>query len=399
MRAKCKRITAGSTRCQILRELMLNSSRRPCSLEHQTAISPRRTWHSSTTRLDWNLEPDVILHWACNLRWRSKNNELGAGVASVEAYLKASEESLAQMESNVKMKRCYTLIFNAGQSLVENLTANQFLLLVHNEKTGVAECFMEFSEQVRTNTVRDKVAELGAFCINVATFQKNDGNFSAASALNRVRDVVKSDGFVEVVRGTCNAKLMKKADELATIEAEKRRQTAGKEFDEKTAAAIKLSLEETKESMSQVQENMATVKETVVEQAQMASATKDGLSRLAGITEEVKETVVEHGKGQTYTIRRLNKERDELNAEVHLQKDEIIRLQEKHRMDLKQKDAQHRVIVKEKDSQHQAIIKEKDTAIKEKDDYIRTLMQDVRAANSHVTALLVTLAKRKKPDQ
>jgi len=320
-------------------------------------------------------------------------------VASVEAYLKASEESLAQMESNVKMKRCYTLIFNAGQSLVENLTANQFLLLVHNEKTGVAECFMEFSEQVRTNTVRDKVAELGAFCINVATFQKNDGNFSAASALNRVRDVVKSDGFVEVVRGTCNAKLMKKADELATIEAEKRRQTAGKEFDEKTAAAIKLSLEETKESMSQVQENMATVKETVVEQAQMASATKDGLSRLAGITEEVKETVVEHGKGQTYTIRRLNKERDELNAEVHLQKDEIIRLQEKHRMDLKQKDAQHRVIVKEKDSQHQAIIKEKDTAIKEKDDYIRTLMQDVRAANSHVTALLVTLAKRKKPDQ
>ena len=322
----------------------------------------------------------------------------------------ADSSMLWLQESNVKMKRCYTLIFNAGQSL-ENVTANQFLLLVHNEETGVAECFMEFSEQVRTNTVRDKVAELGAFCINVATFQKNDGNFSAASALNRVRDVVKSDGFVEVVRGTCTARLMKKADELAAIEAEKLRQAAGKEFDEKTAAAIKLSLEETKESMSQVQENMATVKdsETVVEQAQMASATKDGLSRLAGITEEVKETVVEHGKGQTYTIRRLNKERDELNAEVHHQKDEIIRLQEKHSMDLKQKDAQYRVIVKEKD----AVIKEKDTALKEKDtalkekdavikkkdDVNRNLVQAVRAADSRVIALLVTLAKRKEPDQ
>ncbi len=47
----------------------------------------------------------MILHWACNLRWRSKNNELGAGVASVEAYLKASEESLAQMVSLSREKR------------------------------------------------------------------------------------------------------------------------------------------------------------------------------------------------------------------------------------------------------------------------------------------------------
>ena len=42
------------------------------------------------------LEPAVTLHWACNLRWGSKNNGFGAGVASVEAYLKASEESLAE---------------------------------------------------------------------------------------------------------------------------------------------------------------------------------------------------------------------------------------------------------------------------------------------------------------
>ena len=54
------------------------------------------------------LEPAVILHWACNLLENEElNNEfkLGAGVASVEAYLKASEESLAQMVSLSREKR------------------------------------------------------------------------------------------------------------------------------------------------------------------------------------------------------------------------------------------------------------------------------------------------------
>ena len=46
------------------------------------------------------LEPAVILHWASNLRWRLKNNFLGVDMASVEAYLKASEESLAEKVSH-----------------------------------------------------------------------------------------------------------------------------------------------------------------------------------------------------------------------------------------------------------------------------------------------------------
>jgi hypothetical protein len=202
------------------------------------------------------LKPTVILHWGANLRWKNTHNWLGRAVASVEDYLKASEESLAaqvrpsqqrlshtkiylvdfvghhadswfSQEVVVKMKRCYVSMFNVGRNLVENMTADQFLFLAYNEETGVAEGFMEFSEQVRTNTVKDRLADLGAGSISVMTFQNNDGNHSAASALNRVRSVAKSDGFAEVVHGECNTKLMEKADDLVKIEKKKYCATCG----------------------------------------------------------------------------------------------------------------------------------------------------------------------------
>ena len=66
-----------------------------------------------------------------------------------------------------------------------------------------------------------------------------------STALKRVRDMHKSDSYAELVHSICNAKLMKKADECSTVEAE---ELAGKDFDEKIHYAIKLSLEETKEA-------------------------------------------------------------------------------------------------------------------------------------------------------
>jgi hypothetical protein len=43
-----------------------------------------------------DLEPAVILHWSSTLRWKGANNCLGRDVGSVEEYLKASVESLAE---------------------------------------------------------------------------------------------------------------------------------------------------------------------------------------------------------------------------------------------------------------------------------------------------------------
>jgi hypothetical protein len=95
--------------------------------------------------------------------------------------------------------------------------------------------------------------------------------------------VAKSEGFTEVVRGTCNAKLLAKADELLAAE----KQGKSTEFDEKTQAAMKLSLEMTEE-----------IKSTM--------ATREGLSHLQEITqinaEEIKCTFVRFDESIKGTI-------------------------------------------------------------------------------------------------
>jgi hypothetical protein len=95
----------------------------------------------------------------------------------------------------------------------------QFQLFAWSQESGCAEGFLDFSEVLWTNVLKDRLAALEACSITVVTFQKNDRNHSAASALNRVRSIAKSEGFVEVVRGECNIKLLKKADELAEAKA------------------------------------------------------------------------------------------------------------------------------------------------------------------------------------
>ncbi len=164
-------------------------------------------------------------------------------------------------------------MFNVDKELASNFSVPtydmQYLYLAYNE-AGVAELYVEFEKQIWTKTIKDKLAELGARSVNGMTFQHNDGNHSAASALNRVRKVAKSQGFTEVVRGACNAKLLAKADELLAAE----KQDKVSEFDEKTQAAIKLSLEMTEE----IKSNMAT---------------KEDLSHLEEISDEIKSSVME----------------------------------------------------------------------------------------------------------
>lgn len=161
-------------------------------------------------------------------------------------------------------------MYNTDQNLVENFSipksrgtgdfSIQFLCFAWNPETLVAEGFMDFNDQVWTTTIHDRLAEMGARSIEVMTFQHNDNNHSAASALNRVISAAKSEGFTEVMRGNCNPKLAAKLDELRAQEETEAKNT---EFDEKTQAALKMSLGEIKDSM----------------------ATKEGLSHLEEITQ------------------------------------------------------------------------------------------------------------------
>jgi hypothetical protein len=168
----------------------------------------------------------------------------------------------------VYIKRYYVSMFSADQSLVENFSipksrgsgdfSIQFHCFAWNPETLVAEGFLDFNDQIWTTTIHDRLEEMGARSIEVMTFQNNDNSHSAASALNRVISVAKTEGFTEVARGSCNSKLADKAEELRQLE-----KAPANEFDEKTQAALKMSLGEIKDSM----------------------ATKEGLSHLEGITQ------------------------------------------------------------------------------------------------------------------
>jgi hypothetical protein len=160
-------------------------------------------------------------------------------------------------------------MYNADQNLVENFTIPKsrgygnfpipFQYFAWNKVTLAAEAFLDFSDQIWTTTIHDRLAELGARSITVTTFQHNDNNHSAASALHRVIAVSKTDGFRSVVRGECNPRLAEKAREM--MEAEKKPESA--EFDEKMKAGLAMSIGEIKDGM----------------------ATKEGLSHLEEVTQ------------------------------------------------------------------------------------------------------------------
>ena len=153
-------------------------------------------------------------------------------------------------EEKVQAKRCYISTYGANQALVENLTITKlrkgggdvsirFQSFAWNQESGHAEGFIEVHDTVSTKVLMERLTELGATCTGIVTFPNRDGDKTAASALNRIKSLSKSDGYVEVVRGECNAKLLKKAEELA--EAERAAAELNHEFSEKTQAAIQLS--------------------------------------------------------------------------------------------------------------------------------------------------------------
>ena len=124
-----------------------------------------------------------------------------------------------------------------------------------NESTGTAEGFMDFQEQVWSHQIQTQWEQLGAASVTVLTFQHNDGNHSAASALNRVTKLASSPGFKLITTGSCNPKLQAKAKELA--EKEHVKLNTSTEFDEKTQAVIKQSLA----VAERISESMVTKKE------------------------------------------------------------------------------------------------------------------------------------------
>jgi len=203
------------------------------------------------------------------------------------------------------LKRCYISMYNVHEddigafSLQKARGAGQvpvvFTQYALNENTGTVEGFMEFQEQVWSQQIQAQWEQLGAASVTVLTFQNNDGNHSAASALNRVTKLARNDGFRLIQAGCCNPKLLAKANELA--EKEQAKLTAP-EFDEKTQAVIKQSLA----VAERISESMVTKKELQDFGESSQKSSEELLCHVDEIKEKIAKDYEDHFRSQTVTI-------------------------------------------------------------------------------------------------
>ena len=117
----------------------------------------------------------------------------------------------------------------------------KYMLAAFAKEEGTGDFFFEFDEYVWEHKLVESFQSQGAGQVTTITFANNDGGESAANALVSVMASQKKhgDGYT---RGTCPEKLYKKAQDKMEA-ANKQEQLGAKEFDEKTSAAIKFSLE------------------------------------------------------------------------------------------------------------------------------------------------------------
>ena len=117
----------------------------------------------------------------------------------------------------------------------------KYMLAAFDKEAWSGEFFIEFDECVYEHLLVECFKSQGAGQVTTITFPNNDKDESAANALVCIMTSQKKhgDGYT---RGICNPTLYTKVH--AKMEEAHRQELLGaKEFDEKTAAGIKLSLE------------------------------------------------------------------------------------------------------------------------------------------------------------
>jgi hypothetical protein len=179
------------------------------------------------------------------------------------------------------VKRCYVSTFSATESILREFSLSKgngrggvgegviplvFSEFAFNEESRLTEGVMEFtSDKVHTSRVQSAFADLMGLpsaYVNIGTFQKNDGDRSAAAAINMVRKMAKSPGFKLVVGnggGKCPAKLNDVAEKLREKTEQSERDAYNRDFNEKLAAAMKQSALETGEKLDKSVGGVAAV--------------------------------------------------------------------------------------------------------------------------------------------
>jgi hypothetical protein len=168
-------------------------------------------------------------------------------------------------QESLKLYRAYVSCFNVDPQFACRFNmpkarnagefAIKFLVASFNKEAGSGEFFIEFDEKVWYNNLLKQFEDLGAGDVYIATFKHNDGNDSAASALLRVWELGERNG-ITYTRGVCPEALMAKA---LKKQAESKYKTHETELDEKTQAAIRLSMQNMEGKMDQFGDQITLV--------------------------------------------------------------------------------------------------------------------------------------------
>ena len=150
------------------------------------------------------------------------------------------------------MSRYFVSCFNVSPEFAANFKfqkskgqgefAIKYMLATFNKEAESGEFFIEFEEYVWSHKLIESFQSQGACQVTTITFANNDGGESAANALARIMTAAQKRSGEGFSRGACTPALYTKVH-AKMEEAHRREQLSAKEFDEKTSAAIKLSLE------------------------------------------------------------------------------------------------------------------------------------------------------------
>jgi hypothetical protein len=249
---------------------------------------------------------------------------------------------------SVKMSRYYVSCFNVTQEFAADfkfpkskgggLFSIKYMECVFNKEAGSGEFFIEFDEYVWEHKLVECLTSQGAGQVSAITFANNDGGDSAANALARI--FLEQEKYGGYTRGHCPPSLLDKAKtKREAIKAAQQKQMPSQEFDEKTAAAIKHSLEASAVKLEHIELGVQS-------QAAQLSGIQDGVcnvipdyqKEIAKLKQDLAHKTklcdrIEGQKGRlTMEINRLNFELGERNDEA-----EALRLQ-KHEQSKKIQD-------------------------------------------------------------
>ncbi len=236
----------------------------------------------------------------------------------------------------------FAVNFKFQKSKGQGEFAIKYMLAAFNKEAESGEFFIEFEEKVWEHKLIKSFQSQGACQVTTITFANNDGGESAVNALARIITSQKKSGE-GYTRGTCTPALYAKLH-AKMEEAHRKEQLGAKEFDEKTSAAIKLSLEEHTVKLESIGNNVQSntvelevikgdVQSQAVELVHIKQGVENVIPVLQGEIKDLKEALSKSNAARDTTEGKLGHKTRIINQQdayiMKLEEEQVLLVREK----------------------------------------------------------------------